>query len=75
MSRGCCGLRLTGLRSRLDVTRKKLLPNKREAALLFGLLDYLMISISRERTTKTVAAILVPSASLASKVLDLDLLK
>ena len=35
---------------------------------------YLMISMSSDSTTKTAAAILVPSASLASKVLDLDLL-
>ena len=37
--------------------------------------SYLMISISRDSTTKMAAAIFVPSASLASKVLDLDLLK
>ena len=34
-----------------------------------------MISMTRDSTTKTPAAILVPSASLASKVLALDLLK
>ena len=37
--------------------------------------DYLMISMSRDSTTKIAAAIFVPRASLASKVLALDLLK
>ena len=35
--------------------------------------DYLKISMSRAIRTKTAAAILVPRASLASTVLDLDL--
>ena len=36
---------------------------------------YLMTSMTRDSTTKMEAAIFVPSASLASKVLALDLLK
>ncbi len=36
---------------------------------------YLMTSMTRDSTTKMAAAIFVPSASLASKVLALDLLK